>query len=151
MKLESAYKLNSRGEKAVGLSAAALLLWLAPASAAGTSPILKARGRARPSRSSPAWPPWPNNTGTFANPGMGEKDIVIDVTNQVGRRFWGKTTLSGNGEKSDEPFIGELYGPDNRKVIMSHAVGIIEGEIDTATFCRSALRRRTAAAQPKAA
>jgi hypothetical protein len=84
-----------------------------------------------------AAPHWPDNAGTFAKPGLGEKDLVINITNQEGCRFWGTATLKGDNETSDEPFIGELYGPANRKVIIAHTVGIIEGELDgdVLSFC----------------
>ena len=32
-------------------------------------------------------PHWPSNRGTFDKPGLFEKDLVIEVTNQEGRRF----------------------------------------------------------------
>ena len=66
---------------------------------------------------------------------MGEKDLVIAITGQEGRRFWGKATLSGGGDAtSDEPFVGELYGPGNKKVLIAHRVGVSEGEIDGDVF-----------------
>ena len=34
-------------------------------------------------------PHWPSNRGTFERPGLFEKDLVIEVTAQEGRRFWG--------------------------------------------------------------
>lgn len=43
-------------------------------------------------------PHWPSNRGTFEKPGMFEKDLVIEVTNQEGRRFWGIQIFSGGGE-----------------------------------------------------
>src|SRR5712675_555432 len=51
---------------------------------------------------------WPKGRGTWDKPALLEKDLVIDITGQDGRRFWGVTTLSGAGEKTDEPFIGAL-------------------------------------------
>jgi len=125
--------------KAVGLAAAALVLSSAPTLAAGDVPDIKGpwTGKTFTIVAGSA-PHWPNNAGTFANPGFGEKDLVINITNQQGHRFWGTATLSGNGDKSDdEPFIGELYGPANRKVIIAHTVGIAEGEIDgdVLSFC----------------
>jgi len=119
-------------------TAAALLLGSAPALAAADVPDIKGPWTGKTfTIVAGAAPHWPNNTGTFANPGFGERDLVINITNQNGRRFWGTATLSGNGEKSDEPFIGELYGPENRKVIIAHTVGVIEGEIegDVLSFC----------------
>jgi hypothetical protein len=80
-------------------------------------------------------------------PVHGEKDLVITITGQEGRRFWGKATLSGGGDQpSDEPFVGELYGPGNRKVIIAHRVGVSEGEIDgdVFSFCFSSADARGA-------
>jgi hypothetical protein len=72
---------------------------------------------------------FPNNKGTFEKPGLFEKDIQVNITGQEGRRFWGVKTLSGNGEKTDEPFIGELYGSGNRRVLIADTDGYINGEI----------------------
>jgi hypothetical protein len=125
--------------KAVGLAVAALVLGSAPALAGGDVPDIKGPWTGKTfTIVAGAAPHWPNNTGTFANPGLGEKDLLINITNQKGRRFWGIATLSGNGDKPDEePFIGELYGPANRKVILAHRVGIVEGDIkgDVLSFC----------------
>ena len=46
---------------------------------------------------------WPASKGTFEKPGLFEKDLVIEVTGQEDRRFWGIQTLSGNGESTQEP------------------------------------------------
>src|SRR5262249_50769288 len=46
---------------------------------------------------------WPKGRGTWDKPAMLEKDLVFDITGQEGRRFWGVTTISGSGEKTDEP------------------------------------------------
>ena len=69
--------------------------------------------------------------------GLFEKDLVIEVTGQEGRRFWGMQTLSGNGEKTEEPFFGELTGKENREVIMADTDGYAKGEIggDVFSFC----------------
>jgi hypothetical protein len=61
---------------------------------------------------------WSTNKGTFDRPGLFEKDLVIEVTGQEGRRFWGIETLSGNGENTQEPMIGGLTGANNRTVII---------------------------------
>jgi hypothetical protein len=42
---------------------------------------------------------WPSNKGTFDKPGLFEKDLTIEVTNQEGRRFWGNQTFIGNGPR----------------------------------------------------
>ncbi len=89
--------------KAVGLAVAALVLSSAPTLAGEDVPDIKGPWTGKTfTIVAGAAPHWPNNTGTFANPGFGEKDLVINITNQKGRRFWGTATLSGNGEKSDE-------------------------------------------------
>lgn len=69
---------------------------------------------------------WPTNKGTFDKPGLLEKDLVIEVTGQEDRRFWGVQTLSGNGETTREPMIGELTGADNRTVIIVDTDGYLK-------------------------
>jgi hypothetical protein len=80
---------------------------------------------------------WPSNKGTFDKPGLGQKDLLITITGQDGRHIWGVTTLSGNGEKTDEPFIGELHGKRNQQVLMADTDGYLSGEIngDVLSFC----------------
>ena len=81
---------------------------------------------------------WPSNKGTFDKPGLSEKDLAIEITNQDGRRFWGNQTLSGNGENTQEPMIGELTGKDNKTVVIVDTDGYLNGQLvgrDTLTFC----------------
>ena len=81
---------------------------------------------------------WPTNKGTFDKPGLLEKDLVIEVTGQEDRRFWGMQTLSGNGESTQEPMIGELTGGDNRTVVIVDTDGYLNGRLvndDLLTFC----------------
>lgn len=81
---------------------------------------------------------WPTNKGTFDKPGLFEKDLVIEVTGQEGRRFWGMQTLSGNGETTQEPMIGELTGANNRTVVIVDTDGYLNGELvddNTLNFC----------------
>src|SRR5271165_5461639 len=81
---------------------------------------------------------WPSNKGTFENPGLFEKDLVIEVTGQQDNRFWGNQTLSGNGETSDEPMIGELTGPGYRNVVLVDTDGYFHGQLtddNTLLFC----------------
>jgi hypothetical protein len=73
---------------------------------------------------------WPTNKGTFDKPGLLEKDLVIEITGQVDRRFWGLQTLSGDGESTQEPMIGELTGRDNRTVIIVDTDGYLNGHLD---------------------
>jgi len=81
---------------------------------------------------------WPKGRGTWDNPALLEKDLVIDIAGQDGRRFWGVTTLSGAGEKTDEPFIGELTGKDNKSFVFADTDGFWNGQLgdnDTLSFC----------------
>ena len=83
-------------------------------------------------------PHWPSNRGTFEKPGMFEKDLVIEVTNQEGRRFWGMQTFSGNNESTHEAMIGELTGKDNKTVVLVDRDGYLDGQLvddNTMTFC----------------
>lgn len=90
---------------------------------------------------------WPTGSGTFAKPMLLEKDLVIEVTGQDGRRFWGVTTLSGNGEKTDEPFIGALTGRGNRTIVSADTDGYLNGQIVDAgkiSFCYAQAGGKTA-------
>jgi len=80
---------------------------------------------------------WPSSAGTFDKPGMFEKDLTIEIAGQDGRRVWGKTTISGGGEKTEEPFIGHLYGKDGRKFLFADKDGYLIGDFDgdTLSFC----------------
>ena len=81
---------------------------------------------------------WPTSKGTFEKPGMFEKDLVIEITGQEGRRFWGIQTFTGSGEKSDEPMIGELTGKDNKTIVLVDTDGYINGQLvedDVLSFC----------------
>jgi hypothetical protein len=81
---------------------------------------------------------WPSNKGTFEKPGLFEKDLVIEVTGQEGNRFWGNQIFSGNGEKTEEPMIGELTGENNKTVVIVDTDGYLNGRIignDVLSFC----------------
>jgi hypothetical protein len=81
---------------------------------------------------------WPKGRGTWDSPALLEKDLVIDITGQDGRRFWGVTTISGGGEKTDEPFIDELTGKDNRSFVFADTDGFWNGQLDgtdALSFC----------------
>jgi len=81
---------------------------------------------------------WPTNKGTFDKPGLFEKDLVIEVAGQEGRRFWGMQTLSGYGENTQEPMIGELTGANGRTVVIVDTDGYLNGQLvddNTLSFC----------------
>jgi hypothetical protein len=81
---------------------------------------------------------WPSNKGTFEKPGLFEKDLEIDITGQDGNRFWGNQILSGNGEKTEEPMIGELTGANYRTLVLVDTDGYLNGQLignDTISFC----------------
>ena len=80
---------------------------------------------------------WPSSAGTFDKPGLFEKDLTIEISGQDGRRIWGKTIISGSGEKTEEPFIAHLYGKDGRKLMYADKDGYLTGDFDgdTLAFC----------------
>jgi hypothetical protein len=81
---------------------------------------------------------WPSSKGTFDKPGLFEKDLVIEVTGQEGNRFWGNQIFSGNGEKTEEPMIGELTGENNKTVVIVDTDGYVNGRLvgnDVLSFC----------------
>jgi hypothetical protein len=83
-------------------------------------------------------PHWPSNRGTFEKPGLFEKDLVIEITGREGNRFWGNQVLSGEGEKTEEPMIGQLTGGDNKTVVIVDTDGYLNGRLvgnDLLSFC----------------
>ncbi len=80
---------------------------------------------------------WPTNKGTFEKPGLFEKDLLIEITGQEGRRFWGVQTISGMGESTQERMIGELTGKGNRTVVIVDTDGYLNGQLngDVISFC----------------
>src|SRR5262244_2470535 len=76
---------------------------------------------------------WPKGRGTWDKPAMLEKDLAFDIRGQDGRRFWGVTTISGGGEKTDEPFIGELTGKDNKSFVFADTDGFWNGQLEATT------------------
>jgi hypothetical protein len=96
-------------------------------------------GSERPTRSSPASPRIGRRTAERSkDPALFEKDLVIEVTAQEGRRFWGMQTFTGNGENTQEPMIGELTGKDNKTVVIVDRDGYLDGQLiddNTLSFC----------------
>jgi hypothetical protein len=81
---------------------------------------------------------WPKGRGTWDQPALLEKDLAFDIRGQDGRRFWGVTTISGGGEKTDEPFIGELTGKDYKSFVFADTDGFWNGQLDggdVLSFC----------------
>ena len=81
---------------------------------------------------------WPKGRGTWDSPALLEKDLAFDIRGQDGRRFWGVTTISGGGEKTDEPFIGELTGKDYKSFVFADTAAFWNGQVDggdTLSFC----------------
>jgi len=80
---------------------------------------------------------WPSSTASLDKPGLFEKDVVLEVTGQQDRRFWGVTTISGGSERTQEPFIGQLGGKDYKKVVTADTDGFIWGDLegDTLSYC----------------
>ena len=122
----------------IGLGAVALVAFPALALGADKAPDLKGKwvGKTH-SIVAGSGGHWPSSKGTFEKPGLFEKDLVIEVTGQEDRRFWGNQVISGNGEKTEEPFIGEFTGKENRDVVIADTDGYIKGEIsgDVFSFC----------------
>ena len=81
---------------------------------------------------------WPKGRGTWDNPALLEKDLAFDIRGQDGSRFWGVTTLSGGGEKTDEPFIGELTSKDYKSFVFADTDGFWNGQLEATTRSRSA-------------
>src|SRR5262249_55766105 len=81
---------------------------------------------------------WPTSKGALEKPGLSEKGLVIEVTGQEDRRFWGMQTISGNGESTQEPMIGELTGEDNKTVVIVDTDGYLNGRLvgeNVLSFC----------------
>lgn len=119
-----------------------------PASAADQVPDIKGKWAGRTySIVAGMAPHWPSNRGTFERPGLFEKDLVIEITGQEGRRFWGMQTLSGGGEQTREPMIGELTGKDNRTIVLVDTDGYLDGQLiddNTISFCYKQAGGKTA-------
>ena len=123
---------------AVTLAAAICLAGHSLAIAAGPEPDMKGTWRGRTytivaGRGSH----WPTNTGTFDQPGLLERDLLIEITGQEDRRFWGVATVSGSGETTREPFVGGLTGADDLDVVIADTDGYFHGHIsgDAFSFC----------------
>ncbi len=124
--------------KRIGLAIALFLLGTAAALAADSVPDMMGNWTGKTfSIVAGAGGHWPDNTGTWSKPGLLDGDIVIAVTGQQGRRFWGVTSITANGKKTDEPFIGELYGRHNRNVLTADTDGYVTGQVsgNVFTFC----------------
>ena len=70
---------------------------------------------------------WPSGSGSFEKPLIGEKEVITEIVGQDGASFWGTNTLIGKGEKTIEPLIGQLTGPDKRRILIADTDGYIFG------------------------
>jgi hypothetical protein len=89
---------------------------------------------------------WPSSDGNYDKPGLFSKDLVIEITGQSDQRVWGITTISGNGEKTSEPFIGELFGPKHRELLVADTDGYLRGTFNgnQLSFCYAQAGKETA-------
>lgn len=134
-------KTSRSARTSCGLAIAALILCSTSALAADPVPDIKGKwvGKTHTIIAGSGGH-WPSSQGTFAKPALHEKDVVFEVTGQDGRRFWGVTTISGQSEKTDEPFIGEVAGSGNRTLVIVDTDGYLDGHLtdnDTISFCYS--------------
>jgi hypothetical protein len=89
---------------------------------------------------------WPSTNGSFDKPGLSSKDLVIEITGQSDQRVWGISTLSGDGEQTREPFIGELFGPKYRELLVADTDGYLHGTFHGGqlSFCYAQAGKETA-------
>ena len=89
---------------------------------------------------------WPSSDGSFDKPGLSSKDLVIEITGQSDQRVWGISTLSGNGEQTREPFIGELFGSKYRELLVADTDGYLRGKFNgnQLSFCYAQAGKETA-------
>jgi hypothetical protein len=80
---------------------------------------------------------WPMSAGTWEKPGLYQKDITLEITGQQDRRFWGFITISGTGESTQEPVIGELAGEGTSHAVLVDTDGYYTGEFsgDVFSYC----------------
>ncbi|RAI44802.1 hypothetical protein [Rhodoplanes roseus] len=73
--------------------------------------------------------------------------MIIEITGQEGRRFWGVSKLSSGAESTNEPFIGAFAGRDGKKLVMADTDGYFTAELvdaDTLSFCYAHAGGKTA-------
>ena len=68
---------------------------------------------------------WPKGRGTWDKPALLEKDLMIDITGQNGRRFWGVTTLSGAGGEDRRTVHRRAYWQGHRRLLPALGTSII--------------------------
>jgi hypothetical protein len=127
----------AKGSIVCGLALAAAIA--APALAADAIPDIKGKWVGKTHTIVAGMPlHWPSNRGTFDKPGLFEKDLEIDIVGQTDNRFWGNQIFTGNGERTEEPMIGELTGANYRTLILVDTDGYLNGQLidnDTISFC----------------
>jgi hypothetical protein len=129
----------AKGSIVCGLVLVAAAAIAAPALAADAIPNIKGKWVGKTHTIVAGMPlHWPSNRGTFDKPGLFEKDLEIDITGQTDTRFWGNQIFTGNGERTEEPMIGELTGANYRTIILVDTDGYLNGQLidnDTISFC----------------
>ncbi len=81
---------------------------------------------------------WPANGGDFTKPGRFERDVILEIRGQDGRRLWGVTVLTTSGQTTTEPFLAELTGEGNKTLVAVDTDGYFRGELiarDRLTAC----------------
>jgi hypothetical protein len=100
---------------------------------------LKASGSAGPTQLWPAAAPiGPRTRERLRSPAYWRRTLLLRLQGQEGRRFWRIQTLSGKGEQTQEPMIGQLTGSDYRTVVIVDTDGYLNGQLvddNVLSFC----------------
>lgn len=90
---------------------------------------------------------WPKNNGSYAKPGIYDKDMVLIIDGQEGRRMWGRTIIGTGADATEEPFIASL-DIDNKTLVAADTDGYFIGHLHgrtRASFCYAQAGKDTAA------
>jgi hypothetical protein len=91
---------------------------------------------------------WPKGRGTWDKPTLLEKDLVIDITGQDGRHFWGVTTISGGGRRPMKRSSANSPARTTRALSSPTPTASGTDKSIATTRCRSATCIRAAGASP---
>ncbi len=64
---------------------------------------------------------YPANGGDFTQPGRFERDVVVEIRGQDGRRLWGVSVLTTSNQTTTEPFSPSLLARRKASLIPSHS------------------------------